>query len=78
MAASTGTASTDATQLFCCSMSSATLVKSSLVRKVGNGSRHLDSTCRELLDAVASLFIVARLTITSAAFPLAEQIVYAW
>ena len=31
---------------------------------------HLDSTCRESLDAVASLFIVARLTITSAAFSL--------
>ena len=39
---------------------------------------HLDSTCRQLLDAVASLFIVARLTITSAAFPLAEELVYAW
>ena len=39
---------------------------------------HLDSTCRELLDAVASLFIVARLTMTSAVFTLAEQIVYAW
>ena len=39
---------------------------------------HLDSTCRESLEAVASLFIVARLTLTSAAFPLAEQIVYAW
>ena len=37
----------------------------------------LDSTCRELLDAVASLFVVARLITTSAAFPLAEQIVYA-
>ena len=37
---------------------------------------HLDSTCRQLLDAVASLFIVARLTITSAAFPLAEELVY--
>ncbi len=36
---------------------------------------HLDSTCREALDTVASLFIVVRLTITSAAFPLAEQIV---
>ena len=38
---------------------------------------HLDSTCRELLDAVASLFVVARLITASAAFPLAEQIVYA-
>ena len=35
---------------------------------------HLDSTCRESLDTVASLFIVARLTITSAAFPLAETL----
>ena len=39
---------------------------------------HLDSTCRESLDTVASLFIVVRLTITCAAFPLAEHIVYAW
>ena len=29
---------------------------------------HLDSTCRESLDTVASLFMVARLTIVSAAF----------
>ena len=39
---------------------------------------HLDSTCRESLDTVASLSIVVRPTTTSAAFPLAEQIVYAW
>ena len=36
---------------------------------------HLDSTCSESLDTVASLLIAVRLTITSAAFPLAEQIV---
>ena len=36
------------------------------------------SPCVLSWDAVASLFIVARLTTTSAAFPLAEQIVYAW
>ena len=37
-----------------------------------------NSPCFLSWDAVASLFIVARLTTTSAAFPLAEQIVYAW
>ena len=35
---------------------------------------HLVSTFRESLDTVASLFIVPRLTITSAAFPLAETL----
>ena len=35
----------------------------------------LDSTCSESLDTVASLLIAVRLPITSAAFPLAEQIV---
>ena len=46
---------------------------------------HLDCTCRESLDTVASLCIVARLTTTSAASPLAEilhasatRIVNAW
>ena len=39
---------------------------------------HLDSTCGELLGAYASLCIVARLTVNSVAFPVAEQIVYAW
>ena len=36
---------------------------------------HLDSTCSESLDTVASLLIAVRLTITDAAFALAEQIV---
>ena len=36
---------------------------------------HLDSTCRESLDTVTSLVIEVRLTINSAAIPLAEQIV---
>ena len=62
MAASTGTASTDATPLFCCSMSSATLVKSSLVRKVGNGSRHLDC-CR---NATQCFFLVDVISYSSA------------
>ena len=44
----------------------------------GTAALHLDSTCREMLDACASLSIVARLTTTSAAFPLEEQIVFAW
>ena len=37
-----------------------------------------NSPCVLSCDAVARLCIVARLTTTSAAFPLAEQIVYAW
>ena len=39
---------------------------------------HLHSTCSESLDTVASLLIAVRLTITSATFPLAEQIVPAY
>ena len=34
---------------------------------------HLDSSCRELLDAGATLLIVTRLTTTSAAFPLTSD-----
>ena len=36
---------------------------------------HLEATCIDSLDTVASLLMAVRLTITSAAFPLAEQIV---
>ncbi len=36
---------------------------------------HLASTCEESLDTVASRFITVRLTFTSAASPLAEQII---
>ena len=37
-----------------------------------------DSPCVLSWDAVASLFVLERLTITLQAFPLEEQIVYAW
>ena len=51
-----------ATQLFCCSMSSATLLKSSLVRKVGNGSRHSDC-CR---NATQCFFLADVISYSSA------------
>ncbi len=45
-----------------------------LINPWNTADLHLDSTCRESLDTGASLFIVARPTMTSAAFPLAETI----
>ena len=39
--------------------------------KRSSAALHFDSSCRELLDAGATLFILTRLTTTSAAFLLA-------
>ena len=49
-------------RIICTCIAARLLLRSFLGRSTA--ALHLDSTCRELLDAVASLFIVARLTIT--------------